>query len=124
MPVSRRRYRRDTDQLHAQVRRLVDERDQARAERDAAQTAASTAARQFAEADAAARRLRLAAPRGVAAEVADLRRLLALSERARRALDGQRSELLAANEALCREAVDRAGTLAPPETARGHGGAA
>lgn len=124
MPVSRRRYRRDTDQLHAQIRRLVDERDRARAERDAAQTAASTAARQFTEADAAARRLRIAAQQDIGVEVADLRRRLALSERARGVLDEQRTELLAANDALCREAVDRAGTLAPPEAPRGHGGAA
>jgi predicted nuclease with TOPRIM domain len=30
-------------------------------------------------------------------------------------------QVQAANEALCREAVDRAGTLALPETPRGHG---
>lgn len=134
MPVSRRRYRRDTQALRDQIRRLVDERDQAVAEAETELAARRTITRQHAEADAANLRLdgrvrRLTEqlheehPQDLAEQVADLTRRLEYSERARRALDAQRTELLAANDTLCREAVDRAGTLALPEPAREHGGA-
>ena len=51
-----------------------------------------------------------------AAELRDARRALMLSERARRSLDEQLATVQAANEALCREAVDHAGNLAPEVT--------
>lgn len=53
-----------------------------------------------------------------AAELRDARRALMLSERARASLDAQLATVQAANEALCRAAVDRAGTLARPEATR------
>lgn len=41
-----------------------------------------------------------------------VRRQLQLCERARRSLAEQLAQLQASNESMCREAVDRAGTLA------------
>lgn len=119
------------------IRRLREEnadlRDQLARMRKRAETAEKTAAtelaarrtitRQYAELDAAnkrlhgrnkwlAERLEQAAPADWREERARLVKQLGLSERARRSLEEQRAELLAANDSMCREAVDRAGTLA------------
>jgi len=45
---------------------------------------------------------------GVRDELRDARRALMLSERARASLDTQLATVRAANEAMCREAIDRA----------------
>jgi chromosome segregation ATPase len=54
-----------------------------------------------------------AADRARAAGCADVLRRLELSERARRDLDAQLAAVQKSNDFMCREAVDRAGTLAP-----------
>ncbi|MFE6634718.1 hypothetical protein ACFVFT_14725 [Streptomyces tendae] len=55
--ITRRRHDDETAQLHDVVRKLRGERDEARRERNAFHTAATTGARQFAQADADNRRL-------------------------------------------------------------------
>ncbi|MET7933439.1 hypothetical protein [Streptomyces sp. NPDC005322] len=77
--------------------------------RDAAedQAAVITAHRQLKEKDAELARIR-------AAGDPDARRKLQLAERARRDLHEQLTQLQAVHEAMCREAVDRAGNLSAP----------
>ncbi|MFG3085075.1 hypothetical protein [Streptomyces parvulus] len=55
--ITRRRHEQETAGIWAMVRIIRGERDEARTERDAFRAAASTSARQFAEADATNRRL-------------------------------------------------------------------
>ncbi|UQA95726.1 hypothetical protein [Streptomyces halobius] len=50
---------------------------------------------------------------GLQRENSELRRRLELSERARASLDIQIRQLQRSHDFMCREAVDRAGTLAP-----------
>ncbi|MYR46758.1 hypothetical protein [Streptomyces sp. SID5910] len=55
--ITRRRFERETAGLRAKITVAIEQRDNARAERDAFRAVARASARQFAEADAANRRL-------------------------------------------------------------------
>lgn len=67
--VTHRRHKRVVDDLRAQLTRAIEQRDNARSERNAFRSAAQTASRQFADADAATKRLH--------GRVEELKRLLA-----------------------------------------------
>jgi hypothetical protein len=116
MPTKRTLTRQLAD-ARAQVRRLTDERDQARAAAGTGGFNTTYLAKQLDEAREEndrlrrrldARRLVPAAPEGWRKERSRLRLDLALSERARAALDAQVLQLGAANDRLNREAYDRA----------------
>ncbi|AQS70883.1 hypothetical protein [Streptomyces pactum] len=55
--ITRRRHERETTALRARLTQAIEQRDDARTERNAFRTAAQTSASQFAEADATNRRL-------------------------------------------------------------------
>lgn len=168
-------WKRRIAELEARVRRLVDDLDDARRERDTERFNNNTIARQVFEADAALKRVhgrnvhlteqlerareaaqdgalhemgtrldralracaryrregaedraaamtahqaakdaRTAAARAQVVGRADLVRRLHLADRARASLAEQLATVQAANDSMCREAVDRAGTLAVP----------
>lgn len=102
------------------IDQLIEQRDAARGERDAALGNTRRFAGQLSAALDELDTLRKEpaagpVPDGWAAERRDLRRALMLSERARAALDERACAAQDANDALCREAVTRAGNLARPE---------
>lgn len=123
--LTRRTLTRQRDDARASVERLVEQRDDARGERDAAVGNQRRLARQLSDVrDGVDAHRKEPAPAPVPAAAAwvverqALRRALLLSERARRALDERARALQDANEHLCREAVDRAGNLTRTEAAR------
>lgn len=77
--------------------------------------AAKKALRQTEDQLAEARAARAVAVAGAGQPPADreLRRRLFVAEQTVRRLDTERADLIRANDALCREAVDRSGNLAP-----------
>lgn len=128
MPTKRTLSRQLAD-ARAQIRDLVDERDEARewVEEHLASSRPDVAAQLTRERDQAERELAAAGKVVVAlrqqlagrptssAELRDARRALTLAERARRTLADQLAVVQAANDAMRRERVDAAGTLARRE---------
>lgn len=136
MPT-KRTLRRQLADAHAQIRRLVDDRDEAREELASRKWIANNltssrddlAITRTRERDAALRTLRttedqlaaaraeLAARPAGAAELRDARRRLLLAETARASLAQQLADVQKSNDAMSRERVTAAGTLARREVA-------
>lgn len=134
MPTKRTLSRQLAD-ARAQIRDLVDERDEARealksrerVEEHLATSRPDVVAQLTRERDQAERELAAAGKVVIAlrqqlagrptssAELRDARRVLMLAERARRTLADQLAVVQAANDAMRRERVDAAGTLARRE---------
>lgn len=137
MPT-KRTLRQQLADARAQIRTLVDERDDARADLAArrwtnrllSSDRAETVLALTRERDDAIRRLRatedqLAAARrqlavrpAAASELWDARRARMLAERARASLAEQLATVQAANDAMCREQVNRSGNLDRREVTR------
>lgn len=132
MPT-KRTLARQLEEARAQIRTLVDERDEARkdlagrqwTERYLASSRDDLVVKLTRERDAAVRSLRateddladarrrLADRPAPAVELRDARRALMLSERARRSLDEQLSTMQKANEAMCLELAASSATEVP-----------
>lgn len=97
--VSRRRYDMDLGAARAEADRLRAERDEALAEREEFRTAASTGARQFAQADAAVHRL--------VGHVAALKRKLRIADAAA-GIDHERARDVGERLATVHDAAARA----------------
>lgn len=112
--TTKRTLRQQLADAQAQIRRLVDDRAEAREDADTGTANTGRLCRQLdaAREETAALRRRLAAasppPASWQRERSRLVRELDLSQRARAALDAQVLQLGAANDALSREAYDRA----------------